>query len=259
MAYVEFFKPSRCTRLRVLCKNLAKAGALPLQRVHGAAQVIILGRADALVHVGIATSTAQMQWYRNQYSSDAMVQELAGSQEAFAPALLKTQMMLSAQGMAMFNDGKKSFQKFAVLRVAPNCGPCGPADAAGICAPRVPHFLLPERPRPYTGKQQHALIESQLDQWMAEFHTYLALPDNPALAEADPEKESALDAVRGAACQNINLVSGWSCGDACLGKFTLEKSQCWMPRMVQLAVTSTRWMGGVAAMHQCDGQVVIFV
>ncbi len=50
------------------------------------------------------------------------------------------------------------------------------------------------------------LIESQLDQWMAEFHTYLALPDNPALAEADPEKESVLDAVRSAACQNINLV-----------------------------------------------------
>jgi len=35
--------------------------------------------------------------YRNQYSSDAMVQELASSQDAFAPALLKTQAMLSAQ------------------------------------------------------------------------------------------------------------------------------------------------------------------
>ena len=35
--------------------------------------------------------------YRNQYSSDAMVSELEGSQNVFAPALLKTQMMLSAQ------------------------------------------------------------------------------------------------------------------------------------------------------------------
>lgn len=49
-------------------------------------------------------------------------------------------------------------------------------------------------------------MEGQLDQWMAEFHTYLALPDNPVLAESDPEKESVLDAVRSAACQNINLV-----------------------------------------------------
>lgn len=55
------------------------------------------------------------------------------------------------------------------------------------------------------------LIESQLDQWMAEFHTFLAFPDNPALAESDPEKESVLDAVRSAACQNINLVGCCVC------------------------------------------------
>ena len=35
---------------------------------------------------------------------------------------------------------------------------------------------------------------------MAEFHTLLAY-ENPALEEADPEKESCVDAVKSAACQ----------------------------------------------------------
>lgn len=42
---------------------------------------------------------------------------------------------------------------------------------------------------------------------MGEFHTYLALPENPALAEREPEKEGVMDAVRSSVCQNINLVS----------------------------------------------------
>ncbi|KAF5835999.1 cellular apoptosis susceptibility/chromosome segregation 1-like protein [Dunaliella salina] len=128
----------------------------------------------------LATANSIFKRYRNQYSSDAMVQELAGSQEVFAPALLKTQMMLSAQLpqtvdptalRTLLSSVRLVFRIFFSLN-APGLTP---------------------------------LVEGQLDQWMAEFHTYLALPDNPALAEADPEKESALDAVRGAACQNINL------------------------------------------------------
>lgn len=58
------------------------------------------------------------------------------------------------------------------------------------------------------------LFEGQLDAWMAEFHQYLSLPDNPALAESDPEKEGVMDAVRSAVCHNINLVGAgldWSC------------------------------------------------
>lgn len=35
--------------------------------------------------------------YRNQYSSDAMVQELASSQDCFAPPLLETQKKITAQ------------------------------------------------------------------------------------------------------------------------------------------------------------------
>ena len=43
-------------------------------------------------------------------------------------------------------------------------------------------------------------MESHLDSWMAEFHTFLTY-ENPALDESDPEKESCLDAVKSAACQ----------------------------------------------------------
>lgn len=47
-------------------------------------------------------------------------------------------------------------------------------------------------------------FEKTLDAWMAEFHTYLALSP-PALPETDPEKETVIDAVKGAVCANINL------------------------------------------------------
>ena len=39
---------------------------------------------------------------------------------------------------------------------------------------------------------------------MEEFHFYLTY-DNPALAEKDADKESIVDAVKAAVCQNINL------------------------------------------------------
>lgn len=51
------------------------------------------------------------------------------------------------------------------------------------------------------------LMESQLDTWMDNFHKFLTMPDNPALAERDEDKESVMDAVRSAVCHNINLVS----------------------------------------------------
>ena len=47
-------------------------------------------------------------------------------------------------------------------------------------------------------------VENTLKGWFAEFHTYLTY-ENPALAEKDPEKESPVDAVKAAVCQNINL------------------------------------------------------
>lgn len=47
-------------------------------------------------------------------------------------------------------------------------------------------------------------MEDTLKGWFAEFHTYLVY-DNPALADKDPERETAVDAVKAAVCQNINL------------------------------------------------------
>lgn len=46
--------------------------------------------------------------------------------------------------------------------------------------------------------------EAVLDKWMAEFH-YLLTYNNAALAESDPEKESVVDAVKAAVCDNIYL------------------------------------------------------
>ena len=43
-----------------------------------------------------------------------------------------------------------------------------------------------------------------LDKWMAEFH-YLLTYSNTTLAESDVEKESVVDAVKAAVCENINL------------------------------------------------------
>lgn len=47
-------------------------------------------------------------------------------------------------------------------------------------------------------------MENTLKGWFAEFHTYLKY-ENSMLAEKDPEKESIVDAVKSAVCQNINL------------------------------------------------------
>ena len=47
-------------------------------------------------------------------------------------------------------------------------------------------------------------MEDTLKGWFAEFHTYLSY-NNPALADKDPDKETAIDGVKAAVCQNINL------------------------------------------------------
>ena len=43
-----------------------------------------------------------------------------------------------------------------------------------------------------------------LKAWFDQFHAYLIL-DSQLAAETDPEKESVLDAVKAAVCQNLNL------------------------------------------------------
>ena len=46
--------------------------------------------------------------------------------------------------------------------------------------------------------------ETVLKAWFDQFHAYLIL-DSQLAAETDPEKESVLDAVKAAICQNLNL------------------------------------------------------
>ena len=50
-------------------------------------------------------------------------------------------------------------------------------------------------------------FEKTLAQWMEQFHALLTF-DNAALAEPSPDAESALDGVKAAVCQNINLLIG---------------------------------------------------
>ena len=47
-------------------------------------------------------------------------------------------------------------------------------------------------------------FERTLDDWMNLLNFYLTY-DNPALASDDPDKETCVDAVKAAVCQNINL------------------------------------------------------
>lgn len=50
-------------------------------------------------------------------------------------------------------------------------------------------------------------FEDTLDAWMAEFHTFLTL-DAPALAEADPEKESVVDGVKAQVGRALRCAAG---------------------------------------------------
>lgn len=73
--------------------------------------------------------------------------------------------------------------------------PAVPNGSAAMCACSV---------------SQHNVLqafEKTLSQWMEQFHTLLTY-SNPALAEPAPDTESALDAVKAAVCQNINLLIG---------------------------------------------------
>ncbi|KAL6747498.1 Cse1-domain-containing protein [Haematococcus lacustris] len=128
----------------------------------------------------LATANSIFKRYRNQMRSDKMVAELVNSQNVFAAPLLAAQRRLAAQ-----------------LAAGPD-----PASQRSILSSirlvfRIFYSL--------NGPGLTPLMEGQLDEWMAEFHTFLTRADDPALAEADSEKESVGDAVRSAVCQNINL------------------------------------------------------
>jgi len=127
----------------------------------------------------LATANSIFKRYRNQYASDAMVHELEGSQNTFAVPLMETLKKLSAL-VPQTQDTPTVSLLLSSIRYANRI-------FFSLNAPG----LTP-------------LIESQLDTWMGEFHTYLQY-ENPALEERDAEKESVIDAVKSAVCQNVNL------------------------------------------------------
>ncbi|KAG1661631.1 hypothetical protein FOA52_002861 [Chlamydomonas sp. UWO 241] len=127
----------------------------------------------------LATANSIFKRYRNQYGSDAMVHELEGSQNTFAVPLLETMVKL-ARMLPATSDASQLRLLLSAIRYANRI-------FFSLNAPG----LTP-------------LIEGQLDQWMAEFHTLLGY-ENPALDESDTEKEGIVDAVKSAVCQNINL------------------------------------------------------
>ncbi|GAX80072.1 hypothetical protein CEUSTIGMA_g7510.t1 [Chlamydomonas eustigma] len=140
-----------------------------------------LNNADLKTISGVlATANSIFKRYRNQYGSNAMVQELEHSQNVFAGPLLETTQRLGKMVSAAAADVAALKQILLAARYAFR-------TFFSLNAPG----LTP-------------LMEGQLDSWMAEFHTFLVY-ENPVLDESDPEKESVLDSVKSAACQNINL------------------------------------------------------
>lgn len=127
----------------------------------------------------LATANSIFKRYRNQYGSDAMVNELECSQNVFVVPLLETTKKLIAM---LPQNADVSTLKMLLSSVRLACRIFFSLNAPGLTP----------------------LIESQLDSWMAEFHLLL-VHENAALDEQDPDKESIVDAVKSAVCQNINL------------------------------------------------------
>ncbi|KAK9829548.1 hypothetical protein WJX72_006417 [[Myrmecia] bisecta] len=127
----------------------------------------------------LETANSIYKRYRNVFMTDEVSRELEYSQQLVAP-LLQVLKSLSAKVQANGADAGQLRVLLSSVRL--------------VC--RI--FFSLNSP----GLTEE--FENTLDDWMAEFHTYLTYA-NPALAESDPEKESIVDAVKSAVCQNINL------------------------------------------------------
>lgn len=117
--------------------------------------------------------------YRSQFMTGKLNDELKYSQQLIVP-LWETLKGLSLQLQSNSADLSRTKQTLSSIRL--------------VC--RI--FYSLNSP----GLTQE--MEDTLTGWFAEFHTFLVY-DNPALADNDPDKESSVDAVKAAVCQNINL------------------------------------------------------
>lgn len=138
----------------------------------------------AVINGVLQTANSIFKRYRDQYRSNALVNELAQTQDAFAPIALKTIKELIAMLPAAGSDLDRLRAVLSALRLC--CRIFYSLNAPGLTP----------------------LLESQLDDWMDAFHTLATFKQEQleaADAAADSEREGTLDAVKAAVCANINL------------------------------------------------------
>ncbi|KIZ00248.1 putative Exportin-2 [Monoraphidium neglectum] len=130
-----------------------------------------------------ATANSIFKRYRNQIGNDALVAELAASQDVFAAPALEALQKISKLVPQLAAQGQGDQLRLAVGTLRLLCRIFFSLNSPGLTP----------------------LFESQLDAWMGEFHSFLGLQEGPGLAESDPTKEAPLDGLKAAVCANINL------------------------------------------------------
>lgn len=152
--------------------------------------------------------------YRSQFMSGKLNEELSYSQQLIVP-LWEALKGLSTELQSSSADVPKTRQILSSIRLVCRIfyslnspGLTQVATLTGlhcqtICVACyhcyfVDSYLTPARMSPLQE------MEDTLKGWFAEFHTFLTY-DNFSLTDKDPDKESTVDAVKAAVCQNINL------------------------------------------------------
>jgi len=134
----------------------------------------------AVVSGVLETANSVFKRFRNAFMSNSLSRELDYAQKQFSRPALAMLQQIRAQAAAAAGDA-------AALRPLLRC-------ARLVC--RI-FFSLNS-----LGLSEH--IEEQLKEWMSEFHMLLKI-ETAVLDEPDPEKESPLDSLKAAVCENINL------------------------------------------------------
>jgi len=140
-----------------------------------------LGGGDyAVVNPVLATADAIFGRYRGQYKSETLYKELKYVLELWVRPMLE---LFKQTGAAVQQGGPPER-----LRQLLEC-------ARLVCS--IFYSL--------NSQELPAEFEDTQAEWMGEFHKYLQYPDAPSLLDADPEKESVVDAVKAAVCENLQL------------------------------------------------------
>ncbi|GMH45111.1 hypothetical protein BSKO_13068 [Bryopsis sp. KO-2023] len=128
----------------------------------------------------LITGNSVMKRFRNQAMTDAISNELIKAQDAFVKPLLQVMDVLF-RGVDTHAHNLENL-KLCMESIRLCCRIFYSLNALGLTE----------------------LVEDNLEQWMTYFLKALEY-ENQILAERDPEKESSLDALKAAVCENINL------------------------------------------------------